>query len=194
MPTSLRYLRRFAPLARLGRRLFTGRLPLPLGERGNQRALQFFQRRLGKNRALIAQQVIRMHVIAAHQFHAFQVRELSSRLRFSTLAASTTRAVPSTFNASSAVRNSLVLGSFSSKFSTTVNCPSASLAARAERRAPSSFLRGKSYSYDRGCGPCTVPPCRHSGDRMEPTRARPVPFCRHSFFPDPETSLRFLVA
>ncbi len=29
---------------------------------------------------------------------------------------------------------------------------------------------------------------------MEPTRARPVPFCFHSFLPAPETSLRFLVA
>ena len=29
---------------------------------------------------------------------------------------------------------------------------------------------------------------------MEATRARPVPFCFHSFLPEPETSLRFLVA
>src|ERR1017187_119678 len=31
------------------------------------------------------------------------------------------------------------------------------------------------------------------GDRMEPTRARPVPFCFHSFLPEPATSRRTLV-
>src|SRR5579872_4511699 len=75
-----------------------------------------------------------------------------------------------------------------------INSPSATLAESAERSAPNSILRGSLYAYERGCGPCTVPPCRHRGDRMEPTRARPVPFCRHNFFPEPETSLRFLVA
>ena len=28
-------------------------------------------------------------------------------------------------------------------------------------------------------GPNTIPPCRQSGERIEPARARPVPFCFH---------------
>src|SRR5207244_4520281 len=35
---------------------------------------------------------------------------------------------------------------------------------------------------------------RHSGLRMSPTRARPVPFCRHGFLPLPLTAARFFVA
>src|SRR6185437_10692566 len=38
-----------------------------------------------------------------------------------------------------------------------------------------------------------VPPLRHSGLRISPTRARPVPFCRHGFLPLPLTSARFFV-
>src|SRR5204863_9799248 len=63
-----------------------------------------------------------------------------------------------------------------------------------ERKAPNCVLHGKVYACECRCGPWTVPPCRHSGDRMEPTRARPVPFCFHSFLPAPETSFLFLVA
>src|SRR5258708_8378059 len=43
-------------------------------------------------------------------------------------------------------------------------------------------------------GPNTVPPLRHSGLRISPTRARPVPFCRHGFLPEPLTAERFFVA
>src|SRR5712664_3425700 len=42
-------------------------------------------------------------------------------------------------------------------------------------------------------GPNTVPPLRHSGLRISPTRARPVPFCRHGFLPEPLTADRFFV-
>ena len=35
-----------------------------------------------------------------------------------------------------------------------------------------------------------MPPCRHSGERIEPVRARPVPFCFQSFLPEPATSCR----
>ena len=35
-------------------------------------------------------------------------------------------------------------------------------------------------------------PCRHSGERIDPIRARPVPFCFQSFLPEPETSQRRL--
>src|SRR4029453_15938187 len=46
----------------------------------------------------------------------------------------------------------------------------------------------------RGGGPCTLPPPSQSGDRNEAIRARPVPFCFHSFLPAPETSPRVFVA
>ena len=46
----------------------------------------------------------------------------------------------------------------------------------------------------RGAGPNTVPPPAKCGARIDPCRARPVPFCFHSFLPEPETSWRVLVA
>src|SRR5213078_729866 len=45
----------------------------------------------------------------------------------------------------------------------------------------------------RGRGQNTVPPLRHRGFRISPTRARPVPFCRQGFFPLPCTSARVFV-
>src|SRR5579859_3823395 len=74
-----------------------------------------------------------------------------------------------------------------------VSFSSASFAESAERSAPSSIFLGSAYSYERGFGPWTVPPWRHSGERIEPTRARPVPFCRQSLRPAPLTSLLSLV-
>src|ERR1700688_4377014 len=38
-----------------------------------------------------------------------------------------------------------------------------------------------------------MPPCRQWGARVEPCRARPVPFWRHGFWFPPETKLRVLV-
>jgi hypothetical protein len=58
-------------------------------------------------------------------------------------------------------------------------------APRAARRVPPSSAAGS-----RSCaaaGPNTVPPLRQSGLRISPTRARPVPFCRHGFLPLPLT-------
>ena len=39
----------------------------------------------------------------------------------------------------------------------------------------------------------TVPPLRQIEERIDPTRARPVPFCRQSLRPEPDTSPRPLV-
>jgi hypothetical protein len=39
-----------------------------------------------------------------------------------------------------------------------------------------------------------MPPCRQCGARVEPWRARPVPFWRHGFTFPPETSARVLVS
>src|SRR5580698_10372993 len=39
-----------------------------------------------------------------------------------------------------------------------------------------------------------MPPPVQIGERLEPARARPVPFCRHGLAPPPETIARVLVA
>ena len=44
-----------------------------------------------------------------------------------------------------------------------------------------------------GFGPKITPPPFQRGERFEPARARPVPFCCHGFAPPPRTSLRVLV-
>ena len=46
----------------------------------------------------------------------------------------------------------------------------------------------------RGCGPNMTPPERHKGDRADPARARPVPFCFHGFLFEKATSDRPLQA
>src|SRR6478609_10216463 len=38
-----------------------------------------------------------------------------------------------------------------------------------------------------------MPPPANCGDRVEPWRARPVPFCRYGFLPPPRTSPRVFV-
>src|SRR3712207_8997257 len=57
------------------------------------------------------------------------------------------------------------------------------------RRPPRSTL----FPYTTLFRSWIVPPWRHSGERIEPIRARPVPFCFHSFLPEPETSQRTFV-
>ena len=42
-------------------------------------------------------------------------------------------------------------------------------------------------------GPKTVPPPTKTGERVEPARARPVPFCFHGFWFPPTTKPRVLV-
>jgi hypothetical protein len=70
---------------------------------------------------------------------------------------------------------------------------SAAFCDRADFRA-FLFSRGeRSLDQSLGTGPQTMPPLRHLGLRMSPVRARPVPFWRQSFLPEPETSARVLV-
>ena len=54
----------------------------------------------------------------------------------------------------------------------------AAFAESAERIANWRILRGIACVYLRGCGPQTVPPPFHCGERVLPCRARPVPFWR----------------
>jgi len=45
-----------------------------------------------------------------------------------------------------------------------------------------------------GFGPKITPPPLQSGERLDPARALPVPFCCQGFLPPPRTSLRVFVA
>src|SRR5229473_3667760 len=115
------------------------------------------------------------------------LRLASSRFLLSPYA--TSSAVFSALSLPSATRSVLVLCVSSDQASTIVSFSSASFAESAERSAPSSIFFGSAYPYERGRGPCTVPPWRQRGERIEPTRARPVPFCFQSLRPAPLTSL-----
>src|SRR6476469_10761577 len=71
--------------------------------------------------------------------------------------------------------------------------PSVARALSALFLASARTWRGTYSSYARGVGPNTVPPPTHCGARVEPWRARPVPFCFHGFWLPPVTYLRILV-
>src|SRR5262245_8785640 len=88
----------------------------------------------------------------------------------------------------------LVLASLRPRRSTTTTSPEAILAVRASRRAERRISVGIFLSYVRGVGPKGLPPPFHWVARIEPWRARPVPFCFQGFLPPPETSLRPLVS
>src|SRR3989344_1678010 len=81
-----------------------------------------------------------------------------------------------------------------SKFSTIINFLSLALSVKtvnnALRNADRFIFRDQLRAL---VGPKVTPPCRQSGERTEPARARPVPFCFQGFFPDPATSPRFFV-
>src|SRR5438874_9039052 len=54
-----------------------------------------------------------------------------------------------------------------------------------------TFL-GTWYSWSRIFGAMAFPPPTHCEARIDPCRARPVPFCLYGFLPPPDTSERFL--
>src|SRR5262245_55159287 len=87
-----------------------------------------------------------------------------------------------------------VLASVTPRLSTTTTSPEAILAARASRSAARRISVGIFLSYFRGVGPNGLPPPFHCVARIEPWRARPVPFCFQGFRPPPETSLRPFVS
>src|SRR5258707_279019 len=122
------------------------------------------------------------------------LRELNSRFLFAAVEISTSSVVPSIFSLSSDSRNSFVFGSLTSNDFTTINLPSANFDARPDGSAPGGFFWEKANPWVRVGGQCTAPPRPQSGERTEPIRARPVPFCFHSFLPEPETRQRFFVA
>src|SRR5215213_9766479 len=93
-----------------------------------------------------------------------------------------------------ASRKSFVLGPAKPNSSMMITLPSRTLSERAERKAPRRIFFGILYDQSRGCGPWTLPPPFHSGERSDAIRARPVPFCFQSLRPEPETFPRVFVA
>ena len=75
-----------------------------------------------------------------------------------------------------------------------IKFPSRNLSDKAERSAPRRIFLGILYDQSRGCGPWTLPPPFHKGERIDAIRARPVPFCFQSLRPEPETFPRVFVA
>src|SRR5262245_20545029 len=90
-------------------------------------------------------------------------------------------------------RNSLVLGELSLMSSTTTTSPALSRSLSALRSASCLVRALTFFAKLRGFGPKTTPPPAHNGERNEPARARPVPFCRHGFLFVPATSPTVLV-
>src|SRR6478609_1905081 len=105
----------------------------------------------------------------------------------------TTSTRPSVPRAARAALASLVLGASQPQASTTRTLPSAARSDRAERRARRTIFLGVFWSYLRGFGPRATPPPRQIGERLEPARARPVPFWAHGLAPPPRASERVLV-
>ena len=56
-----------------------------------------------------------------------------------------------------------------------------------------AFLERFLVKFSLPVRPPATPPWRQIGLRVEPKRARPVPFCFHGFLPPPRTSPRFKV-
>src|SRR5207245_3983694 len=117
-----------------------------------------------------------------------------ANIRFVFLSESTMSVLPLSFKLPSVVMKSLVFGESNFNSFTMTRLPSRNRSEIAEHIARLRIFFGKLYDQSRGCGPCTLPPPFHKGERKLATRARPVPFCRQSFRPAPETSPRVLVA
>src|SRR3989344_6573009 len=86
---------------------------------------------------------------------------------------------------------SFVFGSATAKLSTIFTSPSFNLRERMEKSAARRIFLFTFCEKSRSLlGPCAFPPPTHNGERVEPCRARPVPFWRHGFLPPPRTSAR----
>ena len=124
-------------------------------------------------------------------FALLTLREASSKLSF--VSESTISVLPSSPSAASTPMNSFVFGWPSAKSSNTTTLPSRTRSDSAERNAPRRIFFGRFCDQSRACGPWTLPPPFHSGERIDAMRARPVPFCFQSLRPDPDTSPRVFV-
>src|SRR5690606_14636461 len=87
-----------------------------------------------------------------------------------------------------------VFGASSVSASITNTLASCARTLYALRRASHFTCFGTSWRKLRfGRGPKTLPPPRQWGERVEPWRARPVPFCRQGLLLPPETCARVFV-
>ena len=77
--------------------------------------------------------------------------------------------------------------------SSTTTLPSAARSDSAEQQRQTDHLLRRLLGEAAGLGPRATPPPRQCGDRIEPCRARPVPFWRHGLAPPPATSARVRV-
>src|SRR6185503_12788686 len=118
----------------------------------------------------------------------------ADKIRLSFSSESTINVLPAKPSDPRDAAKSFVFGLSIDQPSTTTTFPSLTLSDNADRRAPCRIFRGMLYDQSRGCGPCALPPPFHRGDLSDAIRARPVPFCFHSFLPAPETSPRVFVA
>src|SRR3954465_9054758 len=104
----------------------------------------------------------------------------------------TSSTLPSALMAARAALACLVLGVSNFHSSTTRTLPSDARSESADRRASFTIFLGVFWSYLRGFGPWATPPPTQIGERLEPARARPVPFCRHGLAPPPRALPRVL--
>src|SRR5262245_19193016 len=101
---------------------------------------------------------------------------------------------PASPSPSSSCATRFVLYSSSVSPSTTATAPSFARSESALRSAARRIFLVSRCSWLRGTGPNTTPPPTHCGERIEPCRARPVPFWRQGLRPPPRTSPRVLVS
>src|SRR5271170_3098512 len=105
----------------------------------------------------------------------------------------TTSVVPFKSKAEMTPTKSFVFGEASFKSSTMTTSPSLRRSLKALRNASCLVFLEMVLLKSRGLGPNTTPPPAHSGERTEPARARPVPFCFQGFLLEPWTSPAVLV-
>src|SRR5687767_4342473 len=122
-----------------------------------------------------------------------------SRLRklltsVSSSGSATTRSGDSAPQACRSSAAAFVEGSSNAPPGMTAREPRAAWWESAERSAARRALRLTFRSKLRGTWAKATPPPVHWGARVEPARARPVPFCRHGFDRPPETRARVFAA
>src|SRR6056297_349812 len=115
------------------------------------------------------------------------------RIVASSRSASTTSTLPSSSRADRAATASLVRATSKERSRTTVTSWCSARSDSAERSAARLTFLLTRTDQSLGTRPWATPPPTHCGARIEPCRARPVPFWRHGLRPPPRTSARVLV-
>src|SRR5476651_2055013 len=106
-------------------------------------------------------------------------------VRFLSMPEETTSVVPFNSSAEITPMKSFVFGEDNFKSSTMITSPSLSRSLNAFRNERLRVFLEIFFVKSRGFGPKATPPPAHNGERNEPARARPVPFCFHGFLLEP---------